>query len=331
METIKLFRIVFFSLLIIFGIQPCQAQLAELRKEYDKVEDVYLGRRLWKVYKGNLQGLYDRDGKMVLPAKYQRISRHVDYVVLENENGLEGLFDKNFKSVLPFQYEDLRCVLTASDPVRKYWFMARDAAGEKYYFLDADGSKLSPKAFNWTPKIKLYDGVVVECDAGYNLKLKDLKGKLLTNKSLAGFVVNFSLLGPDKSRYLGVSRLIEGRFKFALLDLEADKLLTGFDYVFMGEFDNLKRERVNIFKVAKSEEDVNHGLFNIMKYDGSLLTEKKFDSCNLLQEKSERNKRFYHFKEENPTALAFLVDKDSQSFLLFPDYSMKALGEWKED
>jgi hypothetical protein len=127
--------------------------------QYDDGEEFYGGTAV--VRKGTLYGLIDGNGKLVMGLDYAQITRLTEkrfVATLANTGGLSGLFDDQGKTLVPAKYRDPRPSQSIND--RAAVAFANDEG--KYGMFDLNGVQLIPFGFEFLEPGDSFDEMLLE-------------------------------------------------------------------------------------------------------------------------------------------------------------------------
>lgn len=135
------------ALIITLGL-PAKAQVVKwlINPQYDKIEIMYNG--MYKVEKDGKKGIYNREGKEILPIKYDSITQYKDGYALLYENGvteLAGYVDE-VGNVTNLKTRGYR--ITSGYPYFSNGQLLVMSKDNKYYYVkDATGVEQGPFAY----------------------------------------------------------------------------------------------------------------------------------------------------------------------------------------
>ncbi len=144
---------------------PCEYKSVEYKYPYSNTQiDV--------VTHENLHGVYDKDGKIIIPAEFDSIEKDVNTYIVSKDKKF-GAWNTEGEEILPTEFD-----LVSSR--RRGFTVKKDG---KFGFYDIDGKEIIPIEHDY---IDVFD-TAISTKNGKFYSLYDLKGKVIVPGEITGF------------------------------------------------------------------------------------------------------------------------------------------------
>lgn len=195
--------------------------------EYKEIYPISNHKKNYLVVKKDTKyGVYDSEGKVVIPLEYDNISDSgLDGILFVEKNGKAGAIDFDEKIVIPFEYEPFNTIFNEYGyeeqigGIRSRGDLLIAQKGDKYILIDKNNNKISDKEFdrfeidlNNRLNKKIIGIKELNSDGENEYVYFDEKGKELFN--IKGYKANML----SASGYTVVKQMIDGEYCYVIIN-----------------------------------------------------------------------------------------------------------------
>ncbi len=240
----------------------------KIKTNYDSIQSFENGFAVFEI--NDKYGLIDKDGKEVLPAKYENITIEEDCFIVQKED-LSGVLDAKFKSIIDYKFDTISKIETAF-----LVSLCDEDYNTKYGLFDIKGNEIVPVEYDCINFQKNY--FIVEND--YKYGLINILGKIIIPVKYDEVVVenNFiKALKKDKIHLFDFTGNPNGDLKFDRIDDFSNGFaLVGIKdkYGFINDLGQLKIPAIynGAFDFANGIADVaNNGKWGFINTNGEVV------------------------------------------------------------
>ncbi|WP_313807331.1 WG repeat-containing protein [Flavobacterium sp.] len=260
-----------------FGLLNESTQQVVFPMIYDEILQFFESRKqlYFSVRKGKKYGLINKDGKEIIPLKYDGISidfvgyyseanDNENYSVVVSKGNKMGLVNLNNEIILPFKYDNLQRISRLNE-------LYKAKKGKYYQIIDKNGKPINSSQFDEVANFEYTDSF---SGSRINQALTFSNGKMRVIDSDGNFITSETPMQPHKG-YKTFDEL-----KWALV-----KALDSKDDILLKEF---------VDKIAPSDPILHYLKQNI--FDKNSL----YTNVELVKEKYFKDLREFKYQEWNP-------------------------------
>lgn len=233
---------------------------------YDRVYSIYSGGH-FVVEKDSLKGLYNVDGKLVAPIKYDHITREKykgSISLILKKDGLFGLFIDDAKRIEP-QFKSLRLLSDGDGHLRvpspgDYLFKRTENVEGKFGLINhIDGEIILPEQYDEIEcQVSSKDGYYFVVSKGDKYGVVNHKNGIIL--PLVYESIDFKMANSYPSHGYGLTAVVQKNGKYGLVNMKKfEMIIPEYDYLEKIEQDGLFKAKKNgTYSLVNSKNEMIH-------------------------------------------------------------------------